>query len=140
VLGFVACAAVVRREAFLAVGGFSDVVFFMGEEEMVALDLAAAGWQLAYRDDVVAHHHPSSLRVPAQRRALVARNDLLTAWMRRPLGVAAGRTAAMVRAAAADPVQRSALVQAARRMPRALVARRVVPPAVEAQVRLLEAG
>jgi GT2 family glycosyltransferase len=140
ILGFVACAAVVRRDAFLAVGGFSDVVFFMGEEQMVALDLARAGWQLAYRDDVVAHHHPSSLRVPDHRRALIARNDLLTTWMRRPLGVAAGRTAAMLRAAPTDPVQRRALGQALRRLPRALAGRRVVPPAVEAQVRLLEAG
>ena len=32
VLGFLACGAVVRRHAFLAAGGFDDVIFFMGEE------------------------------------------------------------------------------------------------------------
>jgi GT2 family glycosyltransferase len=138
VLGFVACAAVVRRDAFLAAGGFSDVVFFMGEEQMLALDLASAGWHLAYLDDVVAHHHPSSsARAPEARRALIARNDLLTTWMRRPLGVVASRTAAMARAALTDPVQRSALRQAAGRIPRAVRERRAIPAAVERQVRLL---
>ena len=138
VLGFVACAAVVRRDAFLAAGGFSDVVFFMGEEQMLALDLASAGWHLAYLDEVVAHHHPSSsARAPEARRALIARNDLLTTWMRRPLGVVASRTAAMARAALTDPVQRSALRQAAGRIPRAVRERRAIPAAVERQVRLL---
>jgi GT2 family glycosyltransferase len=138
VLGFVACAAVVRRDPFLAAGGFSDVVFFMGEEQMLALDLASAGWHLAYVDDVVAHHHPSSsARAPEARRALIARNDLLTTWMRRPLGVVASRTAAMARAALTDPVQRSALRQAAGRIPRAVRERRAIPAAVERQVRLL---
>ncbi len=32
VLGFPACAAVVRRDAFLAVGGFLPLLFFGGEE------------------------------------------------------------------------------------------------------------
>ena len=138
VLGFVACAAVVRRDAFLAAGGFSDVVFFMGEEQMLAIDLASAGWHLAYLDEVVAHHHPSSsARAPEARRALIARNDLLTTWMRRPLGVVASRTAAMARAALTDPVQRSALRQAAGRIPRAVRERRAIPAAVERQVRLL---
>ena len=61
-LGFLACGAVVRREAYLAAGGFDDVVFFMGEEERLALDLATLGWGLAYVDEVVAHHHPSPTR------------------------------------------------------------------------------
>jgi hypothetical protein len=54
VLGFLACGAVVRRDAYLAGGGFDEVVFFMGEEERLALDLAALGWGLAYVQDVVA--------------------------------------------------------------------------------------
>ena len=119
---FVACGAVVRRDAFLAVGGFSDVVFFMGEEQMVALDLLA-GWQLAYLDDVVAHHHPSSDR---SRRAPspIVRNDLLTTWMRRPLRVALGRTAHVVAAASRDPAHRMALQQLPARFARALAHRR----------------
>jgi hypothetical protein len=32
VLGFLACSAIVRRSAFLDVGGFDDILFFVGEE------------------------------------------------------------------------------------------------------------
>src|ERR671926_66095 len=39
VSGFHACAAVVRRDAFLRAGGFDPVVFFAGEEERLVLDL-----------------------------------------------------------------------------------------------------
>ncbi|WP_131763980.1 glycosyltransferase family 2 protein, partial [Actinomadura fibrosa] len=94
VLGFLACSAIVRRDAFLAAGGFSDVLHFAGEEELLALDLAAAGWGLAYVPELVVHHHPSrSGRDPSARRRREARNRLLTAWLRRPLPAVA-RTAA----------------------------------------------
>jgi cellulose synthase/poly-beta-1,6-N-acetylglucosamine synthase-like glycosyltransferase len=53
VLGFLACACVVRRAAFLGVGGFSELLFFVGEEQLLAYDLAAAGWGRRYRPDVV---------------------------------------------------------------------------------------
>ncbi len=52
-----------------------------GEEELLALDLAAAGWKLVYDPAVVARHHPSPVRDPRRRR-LLARNRALTAWMR----------------------------------------------------------
>src|SRR4051794_19853709 len=92
VLGFLACGAVVRRTAYLAAGGFDDVVFFGGEEERLALDLATLGWGLCYVDEVVAHHHPSPARDPVARQARAARNRLLTTVMRRPWrGRLAGR-------------------------------------------------
>jgi GT2 family glycosyltransferase len=137
ILGFLACAVVVRREAFLQVGGFDPVVGFLGEEERVALDLAAAGWGMAYVDALTVHHHPlPSGRDVHARRRLQERNALLTAWMRRPLRVAAARTASAVRHGGADG--RAATVAAARRLPRALVARKVVPPHVEAALARLE--
>ena len=79
VLGFVACGSVVRRRAFLQVGGFHPVIFFAGEETVLSLDLAAAGWGLAYVDGVTAHHQPEPgaerTRTPAaagaQRAAVV---------------------------------------------------------------------
>jgi hypothetical protein len=37
------CASVVRREAYLAAGGIDPVLFFIGEEKLLAWDLAA-GW------------------------------------------------------------------------------------------------
>ncbi|WNB86256.1 glycosyltransferase [Cellulomonas sp. ATA003] len=64
ILGFMACAAMVRRDAFLAVGGFDDVIRFPGEEERLSWDLTAAGWSLAYLDDAVVHHHPSPAASP----------------------------------------------------------------------------
>lgn len=53
-----------------------------GEERLLALDLARAGWGLAYAEDVVAHHHPSPWRQPELRRRRMVRNDLWTAWAR----------------------------------------------------------
>ncbi len=58
VLGFLACGAVVRRSAFLNVGGFEPRFGIGGEEGLLAIDLASAGWGLAYCADIVAHHHP----------------------------------------------------------------------------------
>ena len=33
-----------------------ELLFFVGEERLLAVDLVAAGWRLAYVRDVVAHH------------------------------------------------------------------------------------
>ncbi len=102
VLGFIACGAIVRREAFLGVGGFHPEFGIGGEEELLALDLAAAGWLLRYVPDVVAHHHPAPRGPEARdaRRRHQLRNELWTAWLRAPIADAAGRTA---RVAAHDP-------------------------------------
>src|SRR3712207_8940651 len=70
---------------FRSVGGFDPVVRFPGEEERLSLDLAAAGWGIAYVDSVTVHHHPSTKRhAPEQRRTAIWRSRLLTAVMRRP--------------------------------------------------------
>lgn len=140
VLGFLACGAVLRRDAFLAVGGFDDVVFFFGEEERVALDLAAAGWGLAYVDTVIAHHHPPPGADRSGRAALAVRNRVLTAVLRRPWPV----VAAVVRAEAVRGMagrRRSGLdgiLAAVPRLPAALRQRQVIPPAVETSRRLLD--
>jgi N-acetylglucosaminyl-diphospho-decaprenol L-rhamnosyltransferase len=135
VLGFVACGAVVRREAFLQVGGFREPYGIGGEEELLALDLVAAGWQLAYVDRVVAHHHPSPSRDPARRRVVQRRNATYTRVLRRPLPVVARGVARDLR----HPEGRAALAEAARRLPWLVRERRRVPASLEAQVRLLEA-
>ncbi|TDE29602.1 glycosyltransferase [Actinomadura sp. 6K520] len=129
ILGFLACSVVVRREAFLGVGGFSEVLHFGGEEELLALDLAAAGWGLAYVPELVVHHHPSAVgRDPAGRRRREARNRVLTAWLRRPLPAVARAAAA----ALGTRDGRAGLADAARALPAVARARRPVPPAVEA--------
>lgn len=140
ILGFVACGAVVRRNAYLQVGGFHPVIGFGGEETVLAQDLAAAGWGLAYVDDVVAHHRPVPNRDRSDRPALLARNDLLSVWLRRPMRVALGRSLQSVRAAVRtdDAQARKVLLGAVRRLPGALRSRRVLSADVEQQIRLLE--
>jgi GT2 family glycosyltransferase len=135
ILGFLACGAVVRRSAFLSAGGFDDVIFFMGEEERLALDLASGGWGLAYVDHVVAHHHPSSSRDPVERSARAERNRLLTAVLRRPWPVVLRCVLVDLRSGRAG---RSAVRQALARLPRALVRRRPVSWQVERTRRLLD--
>jgi GT2 family glycosyltransferase len=134
-LGFVACAALVRTEAFEAVGGFDPVVRFPGEEERVSLDLAAAGWALAYVDEVTIHHHPSPRRhAPARRKAAIWRSRVLTGLMRYPAGALPGLLLQAVRAG--RPGMRG-LLRAVPDVPAALRRRRVVPAAVWADVQRL---
>lgn len=140
VLGFLACSAVVRRSAFLDVGGFAQFIRVGGEEKLLAYDLAAAGWQLVYAPGLVAHHHPSPARDPAARRVLELRNDLLIDWLRRPWQCALRSSARVARAAVREPVARKAALAAAVRLPVLLPRRRKLPPSVEASVRMLEAG
>lgn len=92
VTGFVACGTVVNRRAVLAAGGFEARLMVGGEEELLALRLAQAGWKLVYEPAVVAHHHPSPRRVLRQRERMVARNRALTAWLSYPAPVALRRT------------------------------------------------
>jgi GT2 family glycosyltransferase len=135
VLGFVACGAVVRRSAFLAVGGFDEVVHFPGEEERVSLDLEDRGWLQCYVPDVVAHHHPSPRRGdPRHRELLITRNALLTACMRRPWAEVVRRATAGVRAGGA---RRAGVIAAVPRLPAAVRRRRRVSPTVEQRLRLL---
>jgi GT2 family glycosyltransferase len=136
VLGFVACGAVVRREAFLDVGGFR-AGGIGGEETLLAIDLASRGWALRYVDDVVARHFPSAHRDDAARAFAEVRNDLTTAWARRPLPRAIRATASALRHAGDAPTRR-ALLRTARELPSLVRSRRPAPAAVERQLRLLE--
>ncbi|MEU0312030.1 glycosyltransferase [Nocardioides sp. NPDC006273] len=135
VLGFLACGSVVRRDAFLAAGGFDEVVFFGGEEERLALDLASQGLGLAYVDDVVARHQPSTGRDRSERRARGERNRLLTAVMRRPWPVVARHA---LRAVLQGGPGLRGVLRAVPALPRALRARRPVGRQVEAARRLID--
>ena len=140
VLGFLGCACVLRKEAFLRVGGFSELLFFIGEERLLSYDLAA-GWERRYLPDVVAVHEPSAIRSrPHLRRRAERRNLLLTAWLRRPAAVAAAETLTLARDGARDPDARAALAGALARLPAALRSRHRLPADVERKVRLLAAA
>jgi GT2 family glycosyltransferase len=137
VLGFIACGAVVRRVAFLEVGGFDVRLGVGGEEELLAVDLAARGWGLAYVDEVVAHHHPSPSRNPSGRRRVQVRNALWSAWLRRPLGGAARQTAHLATLAIRQPGAWSGLLLALLGLPWVLRERRPVHRELEAALRAL---
>lgn len=138
VAGFLAGACVMRRQAFLAVGGYEPRFFIGGEERLVAIDLLAAGWQLAYVPELVVHHHPSALRDAAGRRRLLLRNALWCAWLRRPLAGAWRETLRRLREAAHEPECLAGLAAALRGLPWVLRNRRVVPARVERALRLVE--
>jgi GT2 family glycosyltransferase len=138
VLGFVACGAVVRRDAFLAAGGFEERFRVGGEERLVALDLASAGWALAYVPELVAHHHPDVTHDRGFRPAVEIRNDLWSAWLRRPLRVALRDTLGTARQALRSRPARAALKDALRGLPWALRRRRALPANVERNVSLLD--
>src|SRR6476620_11001670 len=83
-LGFIACAVVFRRDAYLQAGGYEARFFVGGEEELLTLDLAAAGWRIAYVPQLTVHHHPSPHRDNIARQIIVIRNALWVAWLRLP--------------------------------------------------------
>ena len=134
VLGFVACGAVARRSAVLACGGFHPRFGFGGEEHLLAVDLASAGWGLAYVEDVVVHHQPVA-GPRAWRGTRELRNRLWSTWLRRPLPRA-------VRVTVATTVRSDgggrALLAALSGLPWIAGERRVIPARVEAALRALE--
>jgi N-acetylglucosaminyl-diphospho-decaprenol L-rhamnosyltransferase len=139
VLGFVACAAIVRRSGFLSAGGFHSRWQIGGEELPLALDLAAAGWQLAYIEDIRAVHNPSQRRDPHARRRTIARNDAWCAWTRRSMRGGLRRTAELLRSGVSDRAVRQGLLDAVRGVIPMLSERRPVPVEVERQLSSLDA-
>lgn len=140
-ISFMAGAAVMRTAAYREVGGYEPRLFLGAEEWLMGMDLAARGWRMAYVDDVVTHHHPSSARDPTARRIASARNRLWIAWMRLPMASACMMSLAIARDARRHGLLRPALHQALRGLPWALRRRCVVPPRVQEMVRRVqEAG
>ncbi|HZD81103.1 MAG TPA: glycosyltransferase [Actinomycetota bacterium] len=138
VLGFLACAAVVRREAFMAVGGFWPPLRIGAEEKLLAIDLAMAGWPLVYREDLVAYHRPAG-RDPWARRRQIARNELWISWIRRPVATAVGKTREMIGRGRSDAAVAAGVRRGLAGLPRVLGHRRVVAPALESDLQLVGA-
>lgn len=136
---FLAGATMLRTAAFREVGGFSERLWIGGEEELMATDLMAAGWHLAYAgDDVVIHHCPSPARDPHLRRRLGIRNALWQTWLRRPAGAALRRTAWLIRSLPRDAISARALADAVAGSGWVARQRRVVPRPVERRLRMLD--
>jgi GT2 family glycosyltransferase len=138
ILGFVACGAVVRREAFLAAGGFDARYGIGGEEAPLAVRLACEGWELRYAADVVAHHHPVPSPTRGGREARALRNDLWTAWRVRPAPSALAASGRLLRAAGWRRSTLRGALGAVRGAGWVLRDRRPTPPAVEQGLRLLD--
>lgn len=138
VLGFVACGAVVRRDAFLASGGFDERYGVGGEEGPLAVELAMRGWGLAYVEEVTARHWPSPSRDPSARRRTVTRNALWLSWSRRRWPTVLRATARAVRLAVDDPAVRAGLLDATRRSYHVLRQRRSVELWLERELRLID--
>ncbi|OXM57232.1 glycosyl transferase [Amycolatopsis thailandensis] len=139
VLGFLACSAIVRREAYLQVEGFNPLLHFGAEERLLSYDLAAHGWRLCYVDAVRAHHHPSASRPPQRWRERVElRNRLLITVLRRPGRHCVAEGLRILKRVPREPGVLGALAGALRRLPSALAERRPLPAGVERQIRVLE--
>jgi GT2 family glycosyltransferase len=137
-LSFLAGASVVRRRAFLAVGGFSPRIRIGGEEELLAADLADAGWAMAYVPQLTIHHRASVLRNPHLRRRQGIRNTLWFTWLRRPLTSALLRTGVILGTIPRDRHSLAAVVETARGATWVAAQRRVVGAEVEKGLRLLD--
>jgi GT2 family glycosyltransferase len=132
VRGFVACGAIVRRDAYLAAGGFPPGLGVGGEEVHLAAALADRGWELVYVDALLAQHRPSPRRDTEARRRIAARSDLAFAWRRRAPRAALRETARTL------PVLGP--VRTVRTVAAALRERRPVGPRTERELALLTSG
>lgn len=138
-MGFLACASVVRRSAFDEAGGFGSLLFFGGEEALLAQDLAARGWALCHLPHVHAHHRPSASRPPGRwRRTLEQRNALLTVWLRRRPIVVLDRTARALVRGVRNTEARRALRLAVAKVPMVVTERSRLPARVEEDLACLE--
>ncbi|MCK8494086.1 glycosyltransferase [Spirosoma sp. RP8] len=138
ILGFVCCAVVVRREAFLSVGGFHNRFAIAGEERLFSVDMRTIGWSLAYAADVVAHHYPSKLRNNSLRTRHITRDTIWYYWLRRPFYYALRHTLLILKAVPKDVNIRKGFVDALQAAPTIVASRRVVPSGVEEQILKIE--
>jgi GT2 family glycosyltransferase len=137
---FLAGASVVRREAFVAAGGFSERLWLGGEEELLATDLLSAGWEICYAEGLTVHHAASPLRDTVRRRRDGLRNTLWFTWLRRPIRPALRRTLFLARTAPRDRVSVLAWWDAVRGLPWVLTHRRARPRPVERRLAPLDAA
>jgi GT2 family glycosyltransferase len=136
-LSFLAGVSAVRRDAFLAAGGYDPRLFIGGEEELLAIDLVSAGWMMRYVPEIVAHHHPSQRNAESIRH-IGLRNTLWFAWLRRHPREAARWTAHVLRQAPRSRQTLRGVLMALAGLPWVMRERRVVTPELEAQLRVLD--
>jgi GT2 family glycosyltransferase len=138
ILSFLEGASIVRRDAYVSVGGFDPRLLIGGPEEHLAADLLADGWELRYIPEIRARHLPDHKQPPALVRRLGLRNTLWFAWTRRPLGPALRWTLHVLRSSPASSATLLGLLDAVRGLPWVVRERRPLPRDVEADMALLD--
>jgi GT2 family glycosyltransferase len=87
VASFIGFAHLLRRDVFMAMGGYRDSFEFYGEEKEFCLRLIDAGYRTVYLPDALVIHQPDPAGRSQQRYLrYVTRNDCLTALYNEPLG------------------------------------------------------
>jgi N-acetylglucosaminyl-diphospho-decaprenol L-rhamnosyltransferase len=137
-ISFLEGVSVVRRTAYLAVGGFDARLCIGGPEEHLAAALLDARWLLRYVPSVRARHVPDHTRQSTEARRLGLRNTLWFAWGRRPLRPALRWTAHVLADSPPDRTTLSGLAAALVQLPRVLRERKLLTPTVERQFALLD--
>lgn len=138
ILSFLEGASVVRRDAYLAAGGYRRRLSLGGPEEHLAADLLCGGWDLRYVPEVVARHDPDHREPSPLVRRLGLRNTLWFAWTRRPIGPALRWTLHVLRQSPRNRATALGLADALLGLPWVLRHRRPLPPPVEARMALLD--
>jgi N-acetylglucosaminyl-diphospho-decaprenol L-rhamnosyltransferase len=138
ILSFLEGVSIVRRDAFLAVGGFDPRLHVGGPEEHLAADLLAGGWELRYVPSVEARHVPDHAAPSPLVRRLGLRNTLWFAWGRRPPAAALRWSIHVVRSSPPNRATILGVVDALRELPRVVRERHPLPHAVEAEMALLD--
>ncbi len=127
-LGFIACATIVRRRPYLDAGGYEQKFFVGGEEELLSLDLVSNGWRVVYLPELTVHHHPSPQRDNPGRQVIVIRNSLWVSWLRLPLRSALRETLRTCHSAKNPRILLKAVGNAARELPWVWRKRKVLAP------------
>lgn len=137
VASLTAGACIMRRNAFLAAGGYEPRLSPGGEESLLAMDMQAKGWRLAYVPELVLYRYcVANEPRPALPNSL--RNALWCAWLRRPAISACRETLRQLRRIARDPQLAPGLLDALRGVPWVWRQRRVLPAEVEHKLRRME--
>ncbi len=90
---YIGTAHALRRDVFLALGGYRESLVYRAEEADLCLRMLAAGFVTRLGAAAPIHHHESPRR---DSRAMVLygrRNDILFAWHNTPMPYAVGRLA-----------------------------------------------
>ncbi len=137
-INFLSGASIVRKEAFLAAGGFKSTRFFSGEEELLSCDMLEEGWHLTYIPELIVHYRPFADNVHSIRKAKVARNILWFTWIRRPLLSSLHKTFQLLSKFSWSSFSISGFFDSVKSVPWVIRNRRCIKPGTEALYKIIE--